>query len=217
MHQVHGYSVPSAETVTDLESLVGYLATQVSVWHECIYCGATKHSTSSVQSHMRDKGHCQLNLEREPELLDFWEEPDPSSAGEESVDFSYGGEPSTAERLATNRTITPAIEPTRRRQNPLSRPRDPPPVTQATNTPSANPESRIVTKRQLARVDMAIMGLSAQQHQSLVLAEKKAQRGEAVARRAREWVYAKGANAQKYDQLDGKMKFGKQNHKLMPR
>jgi pre-60S factor REI1 len=56
-----------------------------------------------------------------------------------------------------------------------------------------------------------------QQRQILVLAEKKAQRREDIARRAREWVYAKGANAQKFDQLDNQAKWGKQNHKLLPR
>jgi pre-60S factor REI1 len=64
---------------------------------------------------------------------------------------------------------------------------------------------------------MSIIGISEQQRHALVLAEKKAQRSEAAAVRAREWVYAKGANLQKYDQLDNKMKFGKQNHKLLPR
>jgi pre-60S factor REI1 len=64
---------------------------------------------------------------------------------------------------------------------------------------------------------MGILGVSVQQRQALVLAEKKAQRSEDVARRAREWAYARGANSQKFDQLDNRMKWGKQNHKLLPR
>jgi pre-60S factor REI1 len=51
----------------------------------------------------------------------------------------------------------------------------------------------------------------------LASAEKKAQRSKAMSRRAREWVYAKGANSQKYDQLDNRAKWGKQQHKLLPR
>lgn len=74
------------------------------------------------------------------------------------------------------------------------------------------------SSRQLARHDESgILGVSTQGRQALVLAEKKAQRSEVLARRAREWVYAKGANSQRYDQVDGKMKAGKQNHKLWPR
>lgn len=67
------------------------------------------------------------------------------------------------------------------------------------------------------REEMSILGVSGQQRQALVLAEKRAQRSEVVARRAREWVSAKGANSQKFDQLDNQMKWGKQNHKLLPR
>jgi pre-60S factor REI1 len=75
MRTAHGMSIPDVEKVVDLQSFIGYLATEVRVWHECLYCGAMKPSTPSIQSHMRDKGHCLLNLEREPELLDFWESP----------------------------------------------------------------------------------------------------------------------------------------------
>src|SRR5436190_1028592 len=75
MRTAHGMSIPDPEMVVDMQSFVGYLATEVRVWHECLYCGATKPSTLSIQSHMRDKGHCLLNLDREPELLDFWESP----------------------------------------------------------------------------------------------------------------------------------------------
>ncbi len=77
---------------------------------------------------------------------------------------------------------------------------------------------QLASGRQLARrEEMSILGVSVQQRQALVLAVKKAQRSEAVARRAREWVYAKGANSQKFDQVDNQMKWGKQNHKLLPR
>jgi pre-60S factor REI1 len=68
-------SIPDPEMVVDLESFVGYLATEARVLHECLYCAAMKDSTVSIQSHMRDKGHCLLNFDREPELLDFWENP----------------------------------------------------------------------------------------------------------------------------------------------
>ena len=75
---------------------------------------------------------------------------------------------------------------------------------------------QLASGRQVARrEEMSLLGVSVQQRQALVL--KKAQRNEAVARRAREWVYAKGANSQKFDQVDNQMKWGKQNHKLLPR
>ena len=89
----------------------------------------------------------------------------------------------------------------------------------AESSPSPLPVGRqLAPGLQLTRRDeMSIFGASVQQRQALVLAGKMAQRCEAVTCRAREWVYAKGANAQKFDQLDNLMKFGKQNHKLLPR
>lgn len=79
-------------------------------------------------------------------------------------------------------------------------------------------EPQLQSSRQLARrEEMSLLGVSVQQRQALVLAEKKAQRSEAVARRAREWVSSKGANSQKFDQVDNQAKWGKQNHKLQPR
>ena len=74
MSTVHGLFVPDPTLITDLESFLGYLATEVREWHECLYCGTTRDSTFAIQSHMRDRGHCKLNLERESELWEFWEE-----------------------------------------------------------------------------------------------------------------------------------------------
>ena len=93
-----------------------------------------------------------------------------------------------------------------------------PPGSEDTESSLPAVEPQPASGRQLARRDeLSMLGVSVQQRQALVLAEKKAQRSEAVARRAREWVYAKGANSQKFDQVDNQMKWGKQNHKLLPR
>jgi pre-60S factor REI1 len=73
MLTVHGLFIPEPTHVSDLATFVRYLATVVSRYHECLYCGAARDSTDAVQQHMRAKGHCMLNFEREPELLEFWE------------------------------------------------------------------------------------------------------------------------------------------------
>ncbi|KAJ9634507.1 hypothetical protein H2199_008964 [Coniosporium tulheliwenetii] len=207
MRTAHGMSIPDPEMVVDMQSFVGYLATEVREWHECLYCGATKPSTLSIQSHMRDKGHCLLNLDREPELLDFWESPrwvdgDGAAALEQERPINLSA---TEIRFASGRE-------TGSRDESFA-----PGSEDAESSPLAvGPQ--LASGRQLARrEEMSILGVSVQQRQALVLAEKKAQRSEAVARRAREWVYAKGANSQKFDQVDNQMKWGKQNHKLLPR
>ncbi|KAK6343592.1 hypothetical protein TWF730_011185 [Orbilia blumenaviensis] len=230
MNTAHGFSIPDPQVVEDIQSLVGYLATEVRVWHECLYCGATKHSTLSIQNHMRDKEHCLLNLDREPELLDFWENlesaEEEGSGTQEVEDVNTTNLSGTEMSLPSGRVIGsknaapgPAARKTpRKRELAVSIARAPPPGSGETETPPLEERPQLSSSRQLARRDeMSIAGLSIQQRQALVLAEKKAQRSEAVARRAREWVYAKGANSQKFDQLDNQMKWGKQNHKLLPR
>ena len=223
MRIVHGMFIPNPERLTDMQSFIGYLTTEVRGWHECLYCGVTKFSTLSIQSHMRDKGHCLLNLDREPELLDFWESPrwtdedgdntaqrEPTNLCETEIRLAPG-------RLISSRYADSATKKVFSKQGPaatlmretVSEDRRPSPL-----AVQPQPESA----RQLALRDkLSILGVSPQQRQMLVLAEKKAQRSEAVACRAREWVYAKGANSQKFDQMDNQMKWGKQNHKLLPR
>ncbi|KAI8941769.1 hypothetical protein NX059_002973 [Plenodomus lindquistii] len=69
----HGLFIPSPERLYDLASFVGYLATIIFEYKECLYCGVEKGTVDGVQTHMRDKGHCMLNLQNGSELLDFWE------------------------------------------------------------------------------------------------------------------------------------------------
>ncbi|KAE9965661.1 hypothetical protein BLS_007461 [Venturia inaequalis] len=94
---------------------------------------------------------------------------------------------------------------------------DPPSINEGPESPhliTAPPSSSCQLSR---REEMSLIGISPQQRQFLILGERKAQRAEAMARREREWVNAKNANKQEFDQLDNRGKHGKQNHKLLPR
>ncbi|KAK6507954.1 hypothetical protein TWF481_006374 [Arthrobotrys musiformis] len=219
MQKSHSFSLPTSSKVIDLPTLISYLATEIKLWHECLYCGATKPSMKSVQSHMRDKSHCRINLDREPELLEFWEDEsvDDSTELKGSGDEMIGA---SGRVIGSKNTASAAKKASRKRITPASLPKTLP-SSDPSDTPEPQqgpPRPQLSSSRQLARRDeMSLIGLSVQQRQALVLAEKKAQRSEAVARRAREWVYARGANSQKFDQLDNQMKWGKQNHKLLPR
>ncbi|KAH8727243.1 C2H2 type zinc-finger-domain-containing protein [Phaeosphaeriaceae sp. PMI808] len=227
MRVSHGMSIPDSDMVLDMRSFVGYLATEVRVWHECLYCGATKPSTPSIQSHMRDKGHCELNLDREPELLDFWESPPWADGDEDEAAMVEQERPTNlsetkilfaSSKVISSRHATSATKKARKRDPVASTVRTLPSSSGHAEFPPLLAAPLPPSNRQLARrEEMGILGISLQQRQALVLAEKKAQRGEAVARRVREWVYAKGANSQKFDQVDNQMKWGKQNHKLLPR
>ena len=226
MHTAHGMSIPDPEMVEDMQSLVGYLATEVRVWHECLYCGATKPSTLSVQSHMRDKRHCVLNMDREPELHDFWDaswfvDGDGAAALEQErpTDLSVTEIRFAPDNVIGSKHATPLTKKMSRKRD-LAAPTSRAMLPEAEDAESSPPaiEPQLASGRQLARRDeISILGLSVHQRRALILAEQKAQRIEAVARRAREWVYAKRANSQKFDQLDNQRKWGKKNHKLLPR
>ena len=66
----HGLFIPSLSALYSLDSLLSYLALIVFEYHECLYCGQEKATVEAVQTHMRDKGHCMIDMS---ELGDFWD------------------------------------------------------------------------------------------------------------------------------------------------
>jgi pre-60S factor REI1 len=251
MRQTHNLQIPNLDKLTDPRSFIEYLATEIRIWHECLYCGATKPSTAAIQAHMRDKSHCMLNFDREPELLEFWEEgvstrklPDEGAEGGRRLDE---GEMRTGTgkilgskelaQVARKEAIKEA-----KKKTAAARLEAPEPTAESTSdaepapssTAQAGPSTTLTIRdnsqhtpppplssaaqRQLARRElMGITGLTEQQRHALMVTEKKAQRSEAVAQRARDWIRNRGANSQKNDQILTTGFKGRQNHKLMPR
>jgi pre-60S factor REI1 len=218
MFNSHGLFLPDQHRLSDPASFLGYLATQVRVWHECLYCGTTRTSTSAIQSHMRDSGHCMLNFEKEPELIDFWERK--SDVERDGLDGTANPskkhrqelQPLSGKALGSkgyHRSKPQAIRASRVRL-----------ALQAALEPSQRqdpPEHQ--SYRQLARRDeMGIRNISPQQRRALVLVEKRSQKEEAIAKRAKEWTYARKANDQKHDQAYGPLSWAKGGaHNLLPR
>lgn len=63
MQKEHGFVLPYADRITDLEGLLEYLGFKVGVGAICLACDGTEKSFGSVQavrSHMVDKGHCRI-------------------------------------------------------------------------------------------------------------------------------------------------------------
>lgn len=219
MATAHGLFIPDRESITDIESFLGYLATEVRSWHECLYCGTTRDSTLAIQSHMRDSSHCKLNLDREPELLEFWE----VASDEDGVFLGpamSGMDRRKGNTLSTVQTKTSRLSHQRRAkaarargtrlalqggpaESPIPRPRDP----------------QQQSCRQLSRQDeMGIQNVGVQQRHALVLAVKRSQKVEQNATRASEWSYARKANRQKHDQDHGPLSWAKGGaHNLLPR
>ena len=70
----HGFTIPHEEAVTHLPSLLRYLSSLVHTWHECVFCGVAFDSATAVQTHMRDAGHCALDLGTKSGIMEFWSE-----------------------------------------------------------------------------------------------------------------------------------------------
>jgi pre-60S factor REI1 len=220
MFAVHGLFIPDQDRLSDTASFLGYLATQIRVWHECLYCGIIRTSKSAVQSHMRDSGHCMLNFEKEPELCGFWECK--SYQGNGFTDTGTNLQSRLLEgpqlKLASGKTVTSKSCCRSRTQ-----------ATGATNLQvvlpadaksSQPPEPpKIRTCRQLARRDeMGLQNMGFQQRKVLVAAVKRSQKEEATAMRAKEWTYARKCNDQKHDQSYGALAWAKGGmHNLLPR
>lgn len=206
METAHGMFIPNHRRISDLDSFLGYLATEVRVWHECLYCGITRTSTLAIQSHMRDTSHCKLNFDREPELIDFWEE---ISNGEgDSLGPNRPDKGCETSRVSHQRRAKAA----RSRGSRL--------LLQASSEHPRNPqEYHGLGCRQLSRRDeMGIQNIGPQQRKALVVAVKQAQKVEESASRASEWSYARKANKQKHDQAHGPLSWAKGGmHQLLPR
>jgi pre-60S factor REI1 len=89
MASSHGLFIPSPDRISDVEAFLSYVAVIVFKYNECLYCGVEKASVDAVQTHMRDKGHCKLNLHSSSELLDFWDDADSSGLEDGSVPMEH--------------------------------------------------------------------------------------------------------------------------------
>lgn len=70
MNKFHGMFIPEQQYLVDLEGLIRYLHSKIMENHECLYCHKLKNSMSSIQTHMRDKGHCMIAFETEEEMVE---------------------------------------------------------------------------------------------------------------------------------------------------
>ncbi len=92
MTKIHGLFVPEQDYVIDLEGLLRYLQAKIHHNHECLLCHKLKGTTSGVQTHMRDKGHCRIGFETEEEMVEIGQFYDFSStySDNESEDTQMG-------------------------------------------------------------------------------------------------------------------------------
>ena len=213
----HSFFISQPEHLVDAESFLGYLRTVITTSHECLYCGTTRSTTEDIRQHMRDKGHCLLNVDAEPELLEFWEFLD-SSGGEDGEseaaaafvarerDIPIFQKLSDKEiRLPRGTIIGSRSGESGRKLNRKRRaavraakvkmieavPAEEQPAQPSISTPSVR-DSRVAVRGELGMV-----GVTDQQKRALMAVEKKAQKQEEVIRASYRWSVEKTANKQK--------------------
>ncbi|OQN98377.1 hypothetical protein B0A48_15645 [Cryoendolithus antarcticus] len=73
MQKQHGFFVPEKDYLVDLPGLVNYLSESIHVLRTCLFCAKGMHSTSGLQTHMRDRGHCMIAYSTEDEQMEVGE------------------------------------------------------------------------------------------------------------------------------------------------
>ena len=203
----HGLFVPEPDRLIDVETFLTHLAAIVFRFHECLYCGARKTSAAAVQTHMRDKGHCMINLDNpESKLLEFWELSDDSDEGGDENRGMF--QLSDGElRLPSGAVVSSRSE--SRYTRPSSTvdtraiPAKPTLVRAggaeiATDDPKTGRATSGTTRRIGARDERGLVGVSAQQRKALLAAEKKMRKRDAVIKSAQRWAAERMANRQKH-------------------
>ncbi|KAF2809783.1 uncharacterized protein BDZ99DRAFT_509215 [Mytilinidion resinicola] len=202
MSSLHGLFIPSPNQVSDMESFLGYLATIIFEYNECLYCSLAKGTVDGVQTHMRDKGHCMIKMNAESELLDFWELSD---SGHEERTKSIGIKLSDTEmRLPSGVVINSRSDTTQLRAQPglaQSRARgsqnkikrdEMRAITAGKNQDTTDEKqsrsSRSNDRRVAVRGEMGLTGIPESQRRTLQITEKKMKRREAVAKAAQRYA-----------------------------
>ncbi len=197
MSSMHGLFIPSPDRLSDVESFLGYLAIIVFDYKECLYCSLEKATVDAVQTHMRDKGHCMIKMDKESELLDFWDfsdtEEDGQIEGQKPVKLS-----DTEMRLPSGTVINSRSDTTQLRaklgteqlrskvSQPKSKKAELRSITAEENPDAANAKrGRPSHDRRIAiRREMGLTGVSESQRRALRITERKMKSREALAKAA---------------------------------
>jgi pre-60S factor REI1 len=71
MDKIHGMFIPEQQYLVDLAGLVRHLHQKIFELHQCLFCEKAKGTSSGVQTHMRDKGHCMIAFDTEEQMLEI--------------------------------------------------------------------------------------------------------------------------------------------------
>lgn len=205
MSEVHAFSIPYADQVIDISSLLSYLYTLVSIFHECLFCHQERNTKSGVQDHMRGKGHCKLDLDDgESELWEFY---DSDSEEDETSDIETQEKAVQLEdslRLPSGKILGHRSQP-RSSQRHFSKRRRSASPSQGLLTElgdegeiqAENIESRDQSVVLRKGAEMSLAGVPELQQRALMVMEKKMESSQARAKNEYQSGVERGANRQK--------------------
>jgi len=71
MLKSHGFFIPDAEYLVDIEGLLMYLQEKVKRGIVCLYCHKQSTGLQAVQSHMKSKGHCKILYDPDVDMAEY--------------------------------------------------------------------------------------------------------------------------------------------------
>ncbi|KAF2685282.1 hypothetical protein K458DRAFT_22307 [Lentithecium fluviatile CBS 122367] len=220
MASSHGFLLPSPRQIRSLQELLEHIRTTVSMYHKCLYCGKCKASLKSIQTHMKDSGHCKIDPHFDQGLLQFWDMEEEENALRHLKDpkLVLGTMGSPRSTLSSRRQCR--TSPPRNRQcslhglppskDPRFQPQKTSPYISTTpvvpNLTGIRPMTRetsvVVSSRPKVRGEMGLKGISDQQRRTLMATDKKNLQTEARLSARQKWFVQKEANNQKTFRFD---------------
>lgn len=111
MSRQHSFFIPEKDFLVDLAGLINYLSETISVLHECIFCHKSVHTTTGVQTHMRDRGHCMIAYSTEDEQMEVGEYYDfRSTYSDEDTEDEEDEETAGGVSLGVKRAVKTTLE-----------------------------------------------------------------------------------------------------------
>ncbi|KAL5590986.1 hypothetical protein ACKRZS_010633 [Fusarium odoratissimum] len=177
METAHGLRIPFRDhLIVDLETVIWYLYFLVATYRECIYCGTRRRTVEGIQQHMRDKGHCRVELT--DEMQEFYDleglrahgRENAVSVDNESLRLSSGKILSHRDAPTTKPRRTSPQEETRENRAPL-------PSHAASDALTARDKKDAALASQLARLSVkdqqSLIHLTSSEQRSFLLQRKK--------------------------------------------
>jgi pre-60S factor REI1 len=189
MQTSHGLFIPNLTKLTDPYSFFAYLNTLIIRFNECLGCGRVMAGSEAVRDHMKDKGHCMVDVEGE-EFRDFYEEDgDDEKKGKNRESLRAEGDKFS---LLSGKIVGHRAYREARHRNRAQ-------ITVSSETEDPGMERRLVSR---STREMGLIGLSDVQKKQLRTVERKMMRVEMRARNEFRAGLEKDGNKQKHFRND---------------